>query len=172
LLGKKISATVKQIQGKQTEKLSIGGCTKEEIVQNIIFSAIANENILFVPQSKKNKFIDFIYRKGTTYNMFQATISSRHSCNVAHLYAIVKSIWNNRHGLNDRRNRRAHTNSLPSFNVYYMVPTFSFGKFNTSPVNPKDKTPEEFGISENQNVLYEKWNDLVSFKVLEVEKPK
>jgi hypothetical protein len=43
-----------------------------------------------------------------------------------------------------------------------MVPTFSFEKFNTSPVNPKDKTPEEFGISKNQTVLYEKWNDLVS----------
>jgi hypothetical protein len=53
-----------------------------------------------------------------------------------------------------------------------MVPTFSFEKFNTSPVNPKDKLLEEFGISDYHTVLYEKWNDLVSLKVLEVEGPK
>jgi hypothetical protein len=159
LVGKANYSNVRLVQGKRIKKANdgdnqqnlptnqkmFGGCTQEDAVDDIIASAIHTENTVFYPLSKTNKFIDFMYRNGTTYNMFQATIGKSHSSNVKDLYEIVKSIYEKDPKLfKNISGIRNQADVLPSFNIYYMVPNQRFDYFTTSPVDPKRGALDEF----------------------------
>jgi hypothetical protein len=141
---------VKNFQEKDSQEIEIGGHMDEVTVDDIVAAAIETENTIYIPGSKTNKFIDFMYREGTTYNMFQATISKQHSCNPTHLYDIVKSI-----------ERNIQSDTLPSFNIYYMVPGFKYDKFSITPVDSKLKARNL--LKKKNNHLFYMRNGMILF---------
>jgi GTPase SAR1 family protein len=168
LLETPFAPTIRLVRGKtnkqwiQTESL-ISGIKKEVMVDNIVTSAINTENTIFFPQSKQNKFIDFMYRSGDTYNMFQATISERHSSKASDLYEIVIFLCT--------QSEHILGKSPQLLNFYYIVPSFRYEKFKTRPVDPEVKALALFKVHEKESILYKNWKKLVSIKVLEVKKP-
>jgi Retrotransposon hot spot protein len=95
ILNATIRNCVPKASPKKVTHILIGGCRSMKTVYNIVEAAIETEMVLFSPVSKNYKLIDFIYRDGNVYNMFQSTMSkSGHTSNANHTVEFVTTILN------------------------------------------------------------------------------
>jgi hypothetical protein len=142
--------------------------------------------VLFAPVSPNYKLIDFIYREGNDYNLFQSTISEEnHSANKTHIVDVVKMIVSRtapyllQQLLVPMRKSKQWIeetdltfNSMvnPKINLYSVVPHWKFVEFITTPTNP-NKDAKEYCSMKSQSLLAYKWDEIVSIKVLSVNEP-
>jgi hypothetical protein len=157
-------------------KVQIGGCLKQMKVENIIDEALATQMVLFVPTSSTNKLVDFMYREGNTFYLFQCTIAKTHSARPDHILELMVKVISNRMPSMLESNPGTNTNreihDYPWFILCYVVPEFRFKEFATNPVNAKGKAREmcleRYG---EENDLWKHWNEILVIYTLCVDQP-
>jgi hypothetical protein len=187
---KKYSATVRNCASirkrNKAKQVSIGGCSSIKVKHDIVEAAIENEMVLFAPVSTNYPLIDFMYRAGNDYNLFQSTVSEKgHTASKRDIVGLVTNIINrtapdllqplptrgfrNPKWKNDTKfNLKAM--AVPKIHLYYVVPHWIFDTFVTTPVNP-NVDAQAFCKNESESFLSYFWEDLVSIKVLSVNEP-
>jgi hypothetical protein len=169
---KRISDSTKTNKVPETTTICLGGCSKLVIDDNVVEAAILTPMVLFYPISQTNAMIDFIYRKDNVYHIFQSTLSKVYTANPEHIFALVRDVVHQTKKENETTNdtRNNEWNGLPLFNFYYIVPSFQFDEFVTTPVNVKQSTRE---VCEQQNdeELLLHWDDIVFFYALRIDQP-
>ena len=145
--------------------INLGGCAGLLQSENIYESAVEKPMIVFHPYSLIFKLIDFVYRENgnpVVYNCFQCTIIKDHTATSDHIYDMANYIMNN----------NVNSASLPRINIFYAVPRHKYKDFITNPLNAsgcaRDVCMNRTG---NESVLYLKWNEIVTIKVLCVDPP-
>ena len=83
----------KLVNGDKNSSLKLGGCKSIKGTQrSLITAAKQQEHVLFYSLDSQYKFIDSIYRSGTTFYAFQITLAKRKNCNGGSLLEMAEEV--------------------------------------------------------------------------------
>ena len=83
----------KLVNGDENFPLKLGGCKSIKGTQrSLIIAARQEEHVLFYSLDSRNKFIDSIYRSGTTFYAFQITLANSKKCDGKHLLQMAEEV--------------------------------------------------------------------------------
>jgi hypothetical protein len=109
--------------------VQLGGCKDLQKVDELMSAARNEPKTLFLPSSNQEEFIDFVYAEVAPdpvrihFHAFQATYSGRHEAKQAGISHF-----------------EAKLQPGETATVYYLVPSWKFRTFRTTPVEPESRT--------------------------------
>jgi hypothetical protein len=115
------------VLGPNDTSLTLGGCScMEGTHKNLVAAAKERECVVFYSLNPYQKFIDFIYRRGTTYYAFQVTLAASHSCNPKDLSDFAEK-----------------AGGASKFLLHYLTIPKNYENFKLKPANPIAKLNEK-----------------------------